>query len=301
MAPSVSVVMAAHDSARTIAAAISSVVRQSMDDWELIVVDDGSRDGTGAVAESFGDARIRVVAQENRGPAAARNAGIAHARAELVAMLDSDDLWLPTYLETMHRVLAGEPDAAMAYTDAWVVDDGGGRVRKTSEMAYQRPPDPPPPDPHAFLGELLRRNFVYNAVTARRSALVGVGGYDERLWIGEDWELWMRMAAHGCRCVRAPGILAVHRRRDGSLASDPSRLVAGVQEVYRVVAEDWDVDDEVRSRARELAALARRPRARDLRALAPVRRAVRIARERRGWHRLPPAAVARLLEDTSYR
>lgn len=299
MAPSVSVVMAAHDSARTIAAAIRSLLRQSLDEWELIIVDDGSRDATRSVAESFGDARVRVLAQENRGPASARNVGIAHARAALVAILDSDDLLLPAYLETMHRVLAGDPEAAMAYTDAWVVDDRGGRVRKTFEMAYQRPPDPPPPDPHEFLGELLRRNFVYSAATVRRSALVDAGGYDERLWIGEDWELWMRLAAHGHRCVRAPGILAVHREREGSLASDPSRLMAGVQEVYRVVAEDWEIGEDVRARARSLAALARRRRARDLRALAPVTAAIRVVRERRRWHRVRPGPVAQLLEETA--
>lgn len=298
MRPSFSVVMAAHDSARTIGAAIASVRLQTRTDWELVVVDDGSRDGTAALAEAVGDERVRVLRQENRGPAAARNAGLAAARAPLVSMLDSDDLWLPTYLAELGRALDADPDAALAYTDAWVLDDASGRVRRTTEMAYQRPPEPPPADPRAFLRELLRRNFVYNAVTARRDALLAAGGYDERLWIGEDWELWLRLAARGGRCVRAPGPLAVHRERAGSLASDGARLVAGAARVYRVVAEEWDADDELRALARACARASERRR-RAARALAPALRLRRGLRGRSLWYGTPPGDVARLLAAVS--
>jgi glycosyltransferase involved in cell wall biosynthesis len=249
---SFTVVMAAHDSARTIQAAIESVRLQTREDWELIVVDDGSSDETAALASSSGDDRIRIVTQENRGPAAARNAGVRLARAPLVSMLDSDDLWLPNYLETMARTLDVEQDAALAYTDAWVLDDGTGRVRKTTEMRYQRPPDPPPVSPREFLEELIRRNFVYNSVTAHRDVILALGGYDERLWTGEDWELWLRVAASGRRFVRAPGVLAVHRDHEGSLSSDSERMLMGDREVYRIIEHDWEIDGEIRALAQAL-------------------------------------------------
>lgn len=298
----VTVVMAAYNSARTIGQAIGSVLLQTREDWELVVVDDGSTDDTVAVASSFGDARIRIVRGENGGPAVARNAGIAAARTPLVSLLDSDDLWLPGYLATMTALLAADPDAVLAYTDAWVLDDATGRVRKTTEMTYQRPPVPPPAAPRAFLVELMKRNFIYNSVTARREALVEVGGYDERLRTSEDWELWLRLAALGRPCLRAPEALAVHRDHRGSLTTDLAELRRSDQAVYRIVQDDWKTDDEIRALARTLAAEGRGGRSRlDLgvaRLVRPVRRRLQ---RRTLWHRRPPTEIARLLAAVSGR
>jgi glycosyltransferase involved in cell wall biosynthesis len=271
---------------------------QTRADWELIVVDDGSSDDTAAIASAFGDDRIRVVTQENRGPAAARNLGLRLATTPLVSTLDSDDLWLPPYLETMARVFDIERNADLAYTDAWVLDDMTRRVRKTTEMAYQRPPDPPPAAPRAFLEQLIKRNFVYNSVTARRDALLALGGYDERLWTGEDWELWLRVAASGRRCVRAPGILAVHRDHPGTLSSDAERMRAGDREVYRIIERDWEVDEEIKELARALGcSIEERPhRARPLAPAVFVARSLRqVVRRWTMWRRKPPSEVAELL------
>lgn len=297
--PNFSVVMAAHDSSATIGEAIESVRNQTRSDWELIVVDDGSRDGTADVAEGITDPRVRVLRQpENRGPAAARNRGISLAQAPVVCPLDSDDLWLPEYLETMAGALDANPGAAVACTDAWVLDDETGSVRKTSAMANQDPPTPLPEDSGTLLLELLRRNFIYNSVAARRESLVAVGGYDERLWVGEDWELWLRLAAAGFRFVSVPERLAVYRKRAGSLMSSDRRALAGRREVYRVVAEDWDTSAEIRelalrlSRTREL---RRRRRAALATLFAPLAKARLRLRHSRLWHHEPPRDVADLL------
>jgi glycosyltransferase involved in cell wall biosynthesis len=291
--------MAAHDNASTIGEAIESVRRQTRSDWELIVVDDCSSDGTADVAQAVDDPRITVVRQtENRGPGATRNRGISLAQAPLVCVLDSDDLWLPQYLETMDRALASAPEAAIGCSDAWILDEGTGRVRKTSAVANQNPPHPLPDDPQEFLLELLRRNFVYYSVAARRDSILAVGGYDESLWVGEDWELWLRLSAAGYRFVSVPELLSVHRKWAGSLTSTPERLLEGRREVYRVVAEKWDVSPEVRDLALRL--MQERDRRGQRRAgaaerfapLAALRRRVRHAML---WHREPPQDVADLL------
>ena len=134
--PAFSIVMAAYKSAATVAESIESVRRQTRSDWELIVVDDGSPDATADIAEGSRDPRVRVVREAvNRGPAAARNRGISLAQAPLVCTLDSDDLWLPRYLETMASTLQANPAASVAFTDAWVLDDATGRISKKSAMA----------------------------------------------------------------------------------------------------------------------------------------------------------------------
>lgn len=298
--PAFSVVVAAHNSALTIGEAIQSVRHQTRSDWELVVVDDGSRDETADVAEAFADPRVRVVrTAENRGPAAARNRGISLAQAPLVCTLDSDDLWLPHYLETMARTLDSNPTAAVACTDAWVLDQTTGRVRKKSAMALLDPPEPLPDDTETFLAELLRRNFIYNSVAARRESLRAVGGYDERLWIGEDWELWLRLAAAGFRFIRVPQLLAVYRQRaDSLMTSHPERLIEAKGEVYRVVAEEWDASPELRNlalRLRRASALRSQRRATAGALLGPLFALRNTLRDSRLWHREPPRDVAELL------
>jgi glycosyltransferase involved in cell wall biosynthesis len=291
--------MAAYNSALTIGEAIESVRCQTRSDWELIVVDDGSRDETAEVAEAFADPRVRVVRTAgNQGPAAARNRGIALAEAPLVCTLDSDDLWLPHYLDTMARTLDSNPEAAVACTDAWVLDQTTGRVRKKSAMAFLDPPDPLPEDTETFFIELLRRNFVYNSVAARRDSLRAVGGYDERLWIGEDWELWLRLAAAGFRFVRSPQLAVYRQRADSLMTSHPERLIEAKCEVYRVVAEDWDANPELRNLALELSratTLRSRRRTTAKTILGPLLALRNTLRDSRLWYREPPREVAELL------
>jgi len=151
--------MPAFNAARTIGSSIRSVLNQTEQDFEVVVVDDGSTDDTPERAQSFAsDPRVRVIAQRNRGPSAARNAGLASARGLYVSMLDADDLWLPEYLEVMGGALDANPDAAFAYTDAWVLDDQTGRIRRKPAMFYQRPPRTVP-DARTFFLLLLDRKL----------------------------------------------------------------------------------------------------------------------------------------------
>ena len=166
-------------------------------------------------------------------------------------MLDSDDLLFPRYLEVMGDALEREPTAGFAYTEAWVLDHESGRVRRTTMMAYQRPPTPPPADAATLFRLLLDRNFICPTATARRTALDRVGGFDEHLWWAEDWELWLRVANAGYRAARPPGVLAVHRDRPGSLSTDRTKMMEGILEVYRIVDEEYETQDDVRGLVRK--------------------------------------------------
>ena len=248
--PRFTIVIPAFNAARTIGSSIRSVLQQTEQDFEVVVVDDGSTDDTVECARSFAtDPRVRVISQHNKGPSAARNAGVAAARGLYVSMLDADDLWLPEYLEVMGGALDANPDAPFAYTDAWVLDDGTGRIRRASAMFYQRPPRTLP-DARAFFLLLVERNFVYTSVTVRRSILDEVGTYDEDLSTGEDWDLWLRIAGRGRRPVRPPGLLAIHRNHPSSLVNDTSKMTRNICEVYRRIADDPAVDAEARTLAR---------------------------------------------------
>jgi GT2 family glycosyltransferase len=231
-APRFSVVMAAFNAAGTVRSAIGSVLAQTNPDLELIVVDDGSTDGTAEAVAGVDDPRVRYVAQANRGPAAARNTGIAQARGEYVAFLDSDDLFLPSYLERSEAALRAVPGAGFAYTDAYVFDDLTGKVRRRSAMARNRPPDPPPADPRAFLLELLGRNFIYVAVTLPREVLDRLGGFDESLKGPEDYELWLRILIHGYRAAWIPGRAALYRKHGSQLSRNLVTMTRNLVAVY---------------------------------------------------------------------
>jgi glycosyltransferase involved in cell wall biosynthesis len=294
--PAFSVVVAAYNAERTLRQTITSVLNQTRPDFELVVVDDGSSDRTAELTERFEDPRVRLVRQANGGTAAARNTGISNSRAPLIALLDSDDLWLPSYLETMGAVLESDEGAALAYTDAWVLDDTSGRVSRTSAAASANPPERPPDDPRKLLKLLLRGNFVFTSTTFRREVIEEAGGFDGRCDQCEDYELWLRLAARGRRFARTPEPLAVYRNRPGSKSSDDLRLLAGVREMLELVLAEYELDAELRADVvsrkaeidRELSGrlprIRRRLRGYAKRLLKPYR-----------WHRTPPREVAAVL------
>ena len=204
-----SVVIPAYNAAATVAASVRSALAQTLEQIEVIVVDDGSTDDTAAVVDALGDPRVRIVSQANRGLPSARNAGIAASRGELIALLDSDDLLLPGYLALSREAIARTPQAGFAYTDAYVFDADTGRVRERSAMSRSNPPVPPPQDPGLFLAAMMRCNFVYVSTVIPRRVLDDVGGFDERRRSSEDYELWLRILLAGYRAAWVPGCQAL--------------------------------------------------------------------------------------------
>lgn len=301
--PRVSVVMPAHNAGCTVEAAVRSVLRQTMTDFELIIVDDGSTDDTVQRLRSFReDPRVKVLQQANAGPSAARNAAIHVAAARVVSVIDSDDLWVPTYLETMEGTLASHPEAGFVYTDAWRFNDDRGLVSKHRVMESYAP-SVPPTAADRFLLELLERNFIYTSVTMSRRVLQEVGGYDERLHYGEDFELWLRVVETGRVPVRAPGTLAIHRKTSTSLTADVTRFYRGICDVYELILHEHPLEGHGRAVAErrlrywqhQLSELERPGAA--TRSLQVLRRARRRAAGRRQWLTNLPPAVGETLSE----
>ena len=124
MTKRISTVIAAYNAERTIAATIASALAQDWNDHEVVVVNDGSNDSTGAILRGYGD-RIRVITQSNRGVAVARNAGAAHATGAVIAFLDADDLWAPSKLTAMMAALERNPTASLAFSEYLNIDENG--------------------------------------------------------------------------------------------------------------------------------------------------------------------------------
>jgi hypothetical protein len=183
-APTVSVVIPTYQRRELVKRAVASVFAQTYRDFEVIVVDDGSTDGTGEALAPLGE-RIHYRWQPNRGVAAARNAAIALARGSIVAFLDSDDRWLPDHLAVVTGALARHPAAVLASTCP------------ERRIGGRQGPE------RARLVEPLPRMFVAvvpgypSCIAVARGALDAAGGFDERFSVAEDVDLWLRLAIRG--------------------------------------------------------------------------------------------------------
>lgn len=194
--PLISVVMPAFNAEAYIVDAIASVRSQRVDAMEIIVVDDGSTDRTCAIVESMGPP-VRLLRQENRGPAAARNAGLRAARGEFIAFLDADDLWLSGKLDAQFGYLATHPDLKVVYggLSYWRPDaTGAHRGSPPEEEAPPREGIDPRTSGWIYPELLLDSAVCIITVLMHRSVYEDVGGFDERLRTGEDYEYWLRVS-----------------------------------------------------------------------------------------------------------
>ena len=189
--PLISIVLPTYNRLRYLPAAIESVVAQTMKNWELIIADDGSGVEVRAYLATLAtDDRIKVILLPHLGnPGAARNVALRQARGTYVAFLDSDDLWMPTKLEMQLKVLKSLPERQWSYTDFVRVDHSGASID------FERSPLRVPYQGQVFEPLLrLRAGIAMPTVMATRGLLARAGGFDERLHLHEDYELWLRLA-----------------------------------------------------------------------------------------------------------
>lgn len=237
----VAVVIAAFNRAKLLERAIASIRQQTIVPAEIIVVDDGSSDDTGAVAASSG---ARVLRHErNLGPGAARNTGVAATDQPWVAVLDSDDEWLPHHLATLWPLCAGHDllaapaiSAATGESDPRLVGWPGRHSLRLNSPAQLLYPENPIP----------------STALLRRSAIDQVGGYDEELRFGEDLDLYVRILEVGTGVV-APVVTSVyHRHPDQTTVDRASILEQGQRLVVKLSRRPW-VDARVLERAKAVA------------------------------------------------
>jgi glycosyltransferase involved in cell wall biosynthesis len=224
--PSVSVVIPAYNCAAYIAEALDSVFAQTFKDFEVVVVNDGSPD-TEDLERALEPYRGRVVylRQENRGVSAARNTGIRAARAPLVAFLDADDLWEPSYLEEQVTAMREDRTLAVRYPNTLIFGD--------APQAGKTFMDVNPSEGEATIEALMtQRCTVGNSVMARRESVINAGLFDEELKRSEDFDLWLRILAGGGRVGYTRRVLARYRRYAGSLSSDPVEMASDIVRVF---------------------------------------------------------------------
>lgn len=189
--PLVSAAIITHNRAHYLEDAIGSVLDQSFRDLELIVVDDGSTDDTESVVARHRDPRVRYVRQRHSGKAAARNAAVAHARGELLAFCDSDDIWYPDRLERQLAAYRLAPNAGMVHGHVAVVDEHGNELpdRTASERALLNSAHRTPPTYASWASNC--RSYSSTILVPRR-VFDSVGPYDPALTI-EDYDFYLRL------------------------------------------------------------------------------------------------------------
>ena len=225
--PAVSVVTPAYNVAPYLGATIESVLSQTFDDWELLIVDDGSVDETLEIATAYAhrDPRIVIIQQANGGISAARNRALANAAGALIAILDSDDVWLPQYLEKQVRILEAHPEIDIVTGNAWFLGS-----RRDGQLARPYPDTRPVPD---LVNLLADEESVFIMSVFRRRVFDVVGGFDASLRTNEDYDFWLRAAIAGFRFHRNDEPLGYYRRRDDSLSASEVRMLSGILRVYR--------------------------------------------------------------------
>lgn len=186
MPPLVSVIIPTYNRKAMLRGAVDSVLKQTYRDWELIVVDDGSTDGTGDDLRARFDARVRLVAQPRRGVAAARNLGVHSARGAYIAFLDSDDFWLPRKLERQIDFMQ-ETAAEISQTEEIWIRNG---IRVNPKKKHRKPS-----------GDVFRASLELclvspSAVLLTRDLFDRAGAFDESFPVCEDYDLWLRIARH---------------------------------------------------------------------------------------------------------
>ncbi len=241
----VSVIITTFNRAGLVCHAIESVLAQTYTDVEVIVVDDGSTDGTESVVRGYG-ARVRYMRQGHAGQSSAQNHGMSVATGKYLAHLDSDDLWQPWHLEQCVQALEDDPEIGLVFTDHERFDEHGilmssffsahpsifglpcrkvkGKVRVLDDGLWI---------------SLLRETYVMvGAVVMKTAVFRDVGGFDTRLAYSQDWEYWLRIArAFPVACICSPSLRVRHH--SGNMSGNLAKQKRGEVDVLKLVRREY--------------------------------------------------------------
>jgi glycosyltransferase involved in cell wall biosynthesis len=232
--PAVSVIVATYNRAKLLCETIDSILQQRFQDYELIIVDDGSTDNTRAVLEGFGT-RIRYFYQKNSGPSAARNAGVRHALGRWIAIQDSDDLCAPNHLECLYRYATGHPHAGMVFANGSYLSGSEhdretiirpGKSRKLAADGVK-------------LTDLCDKSIVrLQAALISKAAYEAVGGHDERLRICMDLDLAFRLFMN-YPVAYLDEVVFFYRKHEGnSSRNEELRLTENIRVIEKLLAQN---------------------------------------------------------------
>lgn len=184
--PKVSVIVPAYNAVAYLPQTIDSVLQQTFTDYEVLIVDDGSSDGTADWAAQVSDPRVKLILQPNQGAGAARNTGIRNAQGDYVAFLDADDLWEPTKLAKQVGRLDQQPEVGLVHTWITFANPDGSLSDRTMQTSSE--------------GHIWNQVVVYNPLKCGSTAMVRrrcfeeLGYFDQSLKYSEDWDMWIRIA-----------------------------------------------------------------------------------------------------------
>lgn len=213
--PLISVIIPVYNGAKTIRETISSVLLQSFEDLEIIVINDGSTDKTAEMLADFPNPTIKVYSFPNAGPSVSRNRGFRLSTGKYIAYLDADDLWAKDKLKEQFQALQQYPGADVAYSWTLAIDESGQFVRRGGKHQAEG----------NVLGHLLLTNIMEHGSNPliRRQAVAEVGGFDETLRTAEDWDFYLRLAARfEFVVVKKP--LIYYRQSPHSFSADVTQL-----------------------------------------------------------------------------
>ena len=228
--PKISVIIPAYNAERTILETIKSVQQQTFSDFELIVINDGSKDRTLELLHSIKDERLRIFSYENGGLSVARNRGISHATGEFIAFLDADDLWTPDKLELQLAALQQHPEAGVAYSWTYFMKEQAGSLsfHPCASVFFEG----------NVYEKLLVSDFIYNGsnVLVRKQAIASVGEFDPAIPGCADWDYWLRLAARWS-FVFVPKHQILYRQSSGAMSSKVEVMkkasLMAVEKAYR--------------------------------------------------------------------
>lgn len=203
----ISIVIPLYNKDSCVQKTIDSILAQSFKDFEVVIVDDGSTDESVRIVSSIPDDRIRLISKDNGGPSSARNRGIEVARGEFVAFIDADDIWSPDYLNELVDLIASFPKAVIWGFNYSTIQNG--QVKESDAKEYR-----------GFVSEKWDSFpffFFTSSTCCRRTTLIELGGFDERMVYGEDIDMWFRLLLSG-RGVLDTRVLAFYNKDEmGSL------------------------------------------------------------------------------------
>lgn len=227
--PLVSIITPTFNRERTITQAVESVLAQSYPHWELIIVDDGSRDGTREKLASYlDDERIQYHFEENQGQSIARNLALQYARGVLLCFLDSDDRWVPEKLERQVALMEAHPEVDVLHSDEIMIDEQGRELSRKNMRRYS--------------GRIARQMLVDNSVSintvmARRECFDTMGGFSGRYGVADDYDIWLRFSAR-FTFLYVPEYWGYYRVMADQISSDKQRRFAANEAIVRDFIEE---------------------------------------------------------------